>query len=100
MKKVKLLINLVVVIRMAKTSAKKMKEWRENQRLKVLKGRQASQRYYETHKAAKTPSDVTDGMGDLARNFLKIYFVTNNKLTSFFAIIVLEFITCTTLHVP
>ena len=79
MKKVKLLINLVVVIRMAKTSAKKMKEWRENQRLKVLKGRQASQPYYETHKAPKlfsnvkkkrrkekTPSDITDGMGDLA----------------------------------
>ena len=59
---------------MAKTNAEKMKEWREKQR---LKGRQASQRYYETHTEAvlqrkknrgkeKTPSDVTDGMGELA----------------------------------
>ena len=69
------IVDLVVVTRMAKTSAEKMKEWREKRSLKV---RQASHRYYGTHTEAvlerkkqkrkeKKPADGTDEVGELVQ---------------------------------
>lgn len=75
------IVDLVVVTRMAKTNAEKMKEWREKQR---LKGCQASQKCYETHTEAvlerkryerkeKKPADGTDEVGELVKKALFRY---------------------------
>ena len=75
------IVDLVVVTRMAKTNAEKMKEWREKQR---LKGHQASRKYYETHTEAvlerkrherkeKKPADGTDEVGELVKKALFRY---------------------------